>query len=287
MAKRYVIGLDFGTESVRGVLVDLDTASVAACKVVAYRHGVMTTHDLRGQTLPAGWALQNAPDYIDAAEIILTELGGGRHIRGIGVDFTASTPLPTRGDGQPLSLFHPDEPHAYVKLWKHRAAQPWADQISVLHKGMLDRDGGVTFGEWMPAKAAQLADEAPRLWREAERFIEAGDWVVWQLTGTEKRSLGFAGYKCHYDAATGYPGELVAGLSDKIVAPIPIGECAGPLSNGWRRRTGIEGEALVSVAVIDAHAVLPAVGVTRPGTIVGVAWNVRLLYGARYRPIAD
>jgi L-ribulokinase len=264
-----VIGLDFGTESVRGVLLDVESGAVTASAVAAYRHGVMTTHIPSGRALPPGWALQDAQDYVDATQTILQTLGSGRRILSIGIDFTASTPLPTRADGTPLSVIHPDEPHAYAKLWKHRAAQPWAERISMESRTALMRDGGKTFGEWMPAKAAQLADEAPDLWRAAERFIEAGDWMVWQLTGCETRSLGFAGYKCHYTPAEGYLRDLVTNLDDKIGTPAPVGQCAGTLSDAWRVRTGIEGEAMVSIAVIDAHALLPAVGVTEPGTVVG------------------
>jgi L-ribulokinase len=269
MGKRYLIGLDFGTESVRGVLVDVGTAAVAASQVAPYRHGVMTTHLSAGQPLPVSWALQDALDFVEAAETILTTLGAGRHVLGIGIDCTASTPLPTRADGTPLSALYPAEPHAYAKLWKHRAAYPWAERINATSGQVLERDGGKTFGEWMPAKAAQLADEAPHLWRAADRFIEAGDWIVWQLTGYETRSLGFAGYKCHFNQDDGYPPALVPGLDAKIATPVAIGCSAGPLSAAWRERTGIEGEAVVSVAVIDAHAVLPAAGITRAGTIVG------------------
>ena len=267
----YAVGLDFGTESARGVLLDLTTGRQAAHHTHAYRHGVMTDVLPGGERLPASYALQDATDYGEAAEVILRAIGSGRQVVSIGVDFTASSPLPTRADGTPLSTLHPTEPHAYVKLWKHAAARAYADRINARGaKDFLADCGGRLSGEWMLPKAAELREEAPALWDETERFIEAGDWLVWQLAGREARSLDFAAYKAHYLAARGgYPADVVPGLLDRLSPPQPVGTPAGRLSDGWRKRTGVEGEAIVAVAVIDSHVVLPAVGAVSPGTLVG------------------
>ncbi|HVJ43342.1 MAG TPA: ribulokinase [Dongiaceae bacterium] len=265
----YIIGLDFGTESARGVLLDATTGAAAASHVHAYRHGVMTTQLPNGRKLPRDWALQHAPDYTEAAQAVLAALGKGREIRSIGLDFTASTPLPSLADGTPLSLLYPDEPHAYVKLWKHHAAKPWADRITAAKPDFLRHYSNRTSSEWVLAKAGQIADEAPAIWQSAERFIEAGDWLVWQLTGVEARSKCQAGYKVHYQEPQGYPVGVVPGLNEKLAPPLSIGEAAGELSPAWRAKTGIEGPATVAVAVIDAHAVMPAVAATQPGVIVG------------------
>jgi L-ribulokinase len=265
----YVIGLDFGTESARGVLLDAVTGAAIASHVHPYRHGVMTAQLPNGRKLPRDWALQHAPDYTEAAEIVLRTLGRGREIRSIGLDFTASTPLPCLADGTPLSLLHPDEPHAYVKLWKHHAAQAWADRITASKPAFLRHYSNRTSSEWVLAKAGQIADEAPAMWRRAERFIEAGDWMVWQLTGQEARSKCQAGYKMHYQEPLGYPADVVPGLAEKLAPPLPIGHPAGELTSAWRRKTGIDGPAIVAVAVIDAHAVMPAVAATQPGVLVG------------------
>lgn len=265
----YVIGLDFGTESARGVLLDAKTGAAIASHVHPYRHGVMTTQLPNGRKLPRDWALQHAPDYTEAAEAVLRALGKGREIRSIGLDFTASTPLPSRADGTPLSVLYPDEPHAYVKLWKHHAAQAWADRITASKPDFLRHYSHRTSSEWVLAKAGQIADEAPEIWRRAERFIEAGDWMVWQLTGQEVRSKCQAGYKMHYQEPQGYPADVVPGLIEKLAQPLPIGHPAGTLTPAWRQKTGIEGAAVVAVAVIDAHAVMPAVAATQPGVIVG------------------
>ncbi|MCB8882804.1 hypothetical protein ACELLULO517_21340 [Acidisoma cellulosilytica] len=269
MSAGFIIGLDFGTLSARGVLIDAATGVQQAISTAAYRHGVMTTHLANGRRLPQHYALQDAADYREAAESVLRDLGQGRKILSIGLDFTASSPLPTRADGTPLSALHPDDPHAYVKLWKHAAAQPYADAINARGGDFLAACGGRLSGEWMLAKAAQLAEEAPDLWAETDKFIEAGDWMTWQLTGVERRSQDFAAYKAQYRPGIGYPADVVLGLAARLAPPATVGTAVGPLNAAWRSRTGIEGPAIVSVAVIDSHVVLPAVGAVRPGAWVG------------------
>ncbi len=282
-----LIGLDFGTDSARGVLVDAATCEQLAHHVHPYRQGVMTTALPSGTALPPGYALQDAADYVEAAADILGTIGAGRVVVGIGLDFTASSPLPARADGTPLSALHPADPHAYVKLWKHAAAQPYAERIGARGGAFLDNFGGRVSGEWLLAKAAQLEAEAPALWNEAERFIEAGDWLVWQLTGREVRSLDFAAYKAQFTPASGYPEDVVPGLGSRLAAPHPVGTRAGTLTPAWRERTGIRGDPAVAVAVIDSHVVLPAVGATAPGTLVGALGTsaAYLLLDDRPRPL--
>ena len=269
MNNAYLIGLDFGSESARGVLLDAQSGQVIDSFTQVYRHGVMTTALPDGQPLPRGWALQHAPDYTEAAAVILDGLGRGREILGIGVGFTASSPLPCLADGMPLSTYLPDHPHAYVKLWKHQSAQPWADRINANGGDFLDNCGGRLSGEWLLAKAAQLADEAPNLWTASERFIEAGDWLVWQLTGNEARSESFAAYKAHYRKGHGYPQGIVPGLRERLRDPLPIGTSAGELTMEWRQKTGILGRPVVAVAIIDSHVAMPALGVVDSGTLMG------------------
>ncbi len=269
MPDAYLIGLDFGSESARGVLIDAASGRQVAYHAHAYQHGVMTAALPGGAPLPPAFALQNAADYLEAAEIILRTIGEGREILGIGVDFTASSPLPALSDGRAMSEVAPDEPHAYVKLWKHGAAQPYADAINRSGGSFLRNFGGRVSGEWMLAKAAQIAAEAPGFWARCDRFIEAGDWLTWRLTGREARSLDFAAYKCQYTREAGYPKTVVDGLAPKLSEPKPVGSPVGPLSEEWRRRTGVRGEALVATAVIDSHVALPAVGAYGPGVLVG------------------
>lgn len=269
MVGRYLIGLDFGTLSVRGVLIDAGSGVAVDHHAAPYRHGVMSGSLADGTPLSSGFALQNASDYLATAEEVLARLGRNRHILAIGVDFTASSPLPTTADGTPLSELMPSEPHAYVKLWKHSAAQRYADAINAAGGDFLDDFGGRLSGEWLLAKAAQVAAEAPAVWEAADRFIEAGDWLVMQLTGHEARNLGFAAYKAQYSASQGYPAGIVPGLDARLARPLPAGSPAGELTADWRRRTGIQGPAIVAVAIIDSHAVLPAIGAVEDGTMVG------------------
>ena len=267
MAKSCIIGLDYGSESARGVLIDAATGVQIASHTHRYRHGIMTRSLPDGTPLGRGWALQDAADYLEAAQEILGRLGGGQTILSIGIDFTASSPLPASAAGVALSEIHPAIPHAYVKLWKHGAAQPHADAINRQGGAFLDNFGGKLSGEWLLAKAAQIAAEAPEIWNKTERFIEAGDWLVWQLTGHEVRALGFAAYKAQYSPDVGYPAEVVPGLPGKLAPPLPVGSAAGDLTADWRGKTGIEGPAIVAVAVIDSHAVLPAVGAVTTGCL--------------------
>ena len=269
MAGSFLIGLDYGSESARGVLIDTATGQQIANHTHAYRHGIMTQQLPGGGALPRGWALQNAADYIDAADEILSKLGGGREIDAIGLGFTASSPMPTTESGQPLSELYADDPHAYVKLWKHGAAQKYADGINARGGSYLENFGGKVSGEWLLAKAVQIADEAPHIWSETARFIESGDWLVWQLSGQERRSLGFAAYKAQYSDSDGYPKDIVDDLERRLSSPHPVGCPAGNLTEAWRLRTGIGGRATVAVSVIDSHVVLPAIGAVRTGCLVG------------------
>ncbi|MEP1538016.1 MAG: ribulokinase [Paracoccaceae bacterium] len=264
----FLIGLDFGTASARGVLVSVETGKEVASHVVDYPHGTLTKTLPDGTPLGRSWALQVAGDYLVTAETILSKLGNGRKVAGIGLGFTASSPMPTDATGTPLSDHYPDDPHAYVKLWKHGAAQKQADRINQQGGAYLDRFGGKVSAEWLLAKAAQIAEESPESWSRTARFIEAGDWIVWQLVGSEHRSLGFAAYKAQYDSADGYPENVVDGLADRLSDPHPVGTAAGVLNQSWRDKTGIIGPCAVAVAVIDSHVVLPAIGAVTDGCFV-------------------
>ena len=115
---------------------------------------------------------------VDPAEVV-----------GVGIDFTSCTMLPTTADGTPLCRLHGlrRDPHAWVKLWKHHAAQPEADLINAVaaERGepWLARYGGKISSEWFIAKSLQILREAPEVYARADRLIEGADWAVWQLTG--------------------------------------------------------------------------------------------------------
>ncbi len=280
---RLAVGLDFGTESARMVLVDVETGREGGEAVHPYRHGVLVRALPDGTPLPPDWALQHPGDYLEATESLLWQAAaaaGDHTIVGIGLDFTSCTVLPVTEEGTPLCLL-PDyagEPHAWVKLWKHHGAQRQADRLNALRPAFLDLYGGRTSSEWLHAKALQILEEAPTLFAACERFIEAGDWIVWQLTGEEVRSICQAGYKAHWQPDAGYPGAaLLASLHpdfpallEKLAEPHPVGTRAGGLTPPWAERTGLPAGLPVAVALIDAHAAIPGLGVGEPGKLVMV-----------------
>ena len=287
---QYSLGLDFGTESARALLVDVSDGREAAAAVCTYPHGVADERlPGTGVVLEPDWALQDPDDYWacmqEIVPAVLSEASAGpEQVVGIGVDFTACTLVPTRADGTPLSR-DPElrsQPHAWAKLWKHHAAQPEAERINAaaVRRGepFLARYGGKTSSEWLIAKAWQLLDEAPELYALADRLIEAGDWVVWQLTGREVRSACQAGYKGMWSRAEGYPSpeflaELDPRLSDLVRDRLrgdvlPVGSRAGELTSAAAARLGLRPGIPVGVSIIDAHAAVPAAGVSDPGKML-------------------
>ena len=141
----------------------------------------------------------------------------------MGIDFTACTMLPTKADGTPLCVL-PElrrEPHAWVKLWKHHAAQPEADRINAVARergeAWLPRYGGKISSEWFYSKALQILDEAPAVYDAADRLIEAADWVIWRLTGVETRNSCTAGYKAIWSKQDGFPtADYFAALDPRL-----------------------------------------------------------------------
>ena len=185
MAKRYVIGIDFGTESGRAVLVDVATGREVAESVHTYANGVIAER-LPGTSvrLESDWALQDPADYLRTLErtvpACLRKAGvRGDAVIGLGIDFTACTMLPIDRAGQPLCFDKAwrRNPHAWVKLWKHHAAQGQADRINQVasERGekWLARYGGKISSEWFFPKALQILQEAPEVYRAADRLIEA------------------------------------------------------------------------------------------------------------------
>ncbi len=280
---RFAVGLDFGTESARMVLVDVETGREGSEAVHPYAHGVLSRALPGGTPLPADWALQHPGDYLEAAEVLLRrarQAAGDHPIVGIGIDFTSCTVLPATRDGTPLCLLpnYAGDPHAWVKLWKHHGAQRQADRLNALRPDFLRLYGGRTSSEWLHAKALQMLEEAPGIFAAADRILEAGDWIVWQLTGQEVRSVCQAGYKAHWQPDTGYPAasflkslhQEFPALVDKLGAPHPVGRRAGELTPAWATRTGLPAGVPVAVALIDAHAALPGLGVGDPGKLTMV-----------------
>jgi len=284
----YTIGVDFGTESGRALLVDVSNGREVASAVHAYGDGVIDQH-LPGsdKPLPPDWALQNPFDYIEVFKqtipAVLKQAGvKPEEVVGIGIDFTACTMLPTKQDGTPLCGLDEwrSNPHSWVKLWKHHAAQPEADLINEtarkMGQGWLQRYGGKISSEWFFSKALQILNEAPEVYAAADRLIEACDWVIWQLTGVETRNACTAGYKAMVQDE-GYPDRAYFGALNPAFADVvdtkmsrtfaDLGSKAGGLTAQAAAWTGLKEGTAVAVANVDAHVTYPAVK-AKSGTMV-------------------
>lgn len=285
----YTIGVDFGTESGRAVLVDTKDGREVAVAVHPYGDGVIDQH-LPGSSkpLPPDWALQNPFDYIEVLKrtipAVLQQSGvKADEVGGVAIDFTACTMLPTKADGTPLCGIDEfrQNPHSWVKLWKHHAAQPQADQINETARKMnqewLARYGGKISSEWFFSKALQILQEAPELYRAADRLIEAADWVIWQMSGVETRSACLAGYKAMVQDGTfpsrEYFGALHPDFADVVDTKMSrtfanLGDKAGGLTAQMAAWTGLNEGTPVAVANVDAHVTYPAVKAVTPGIMV-------------------
>ncbi|MFC6345083.1 FGGY-family carbohydrate kinase, partial [Nocardioides hankookensis] len=204
---------------------------------------------------------------------------------GIGTDFTACTMVPTLADGTPLCELpeHAGRPHAYVKLWKHHAAQPQADRINRLaadrEEAWLPRYGGLISSEWELAKGLELYEDDRATYDAMERFVEASDWIVWQLTGRYVRNACAAGYKGQLQNGS-YPSvdfleALAPGfggfVADKLDQPIgQLGDRAGTLTAEAAAWTGLPEGIAVAVGNVDAHVTAPAAQAVGPGQMVAI-----------------
>jgi L-ribulokinase len=303
MSPKYALGIDFGTESGRALLVEVADGREVATAVHAYGNGVID------ETLPGtnihlepDWALQDPKDYIavlrQTIPEVLRESGiDPADVIGIGIDFTACTMLPTTRDGTPLCQLpqYRQEPHAWVKLWKHHAAQPEADRINEVARergeSWLDLYGGKISSEWFFSKTLQILNEAPAIYHAADRLLEAADWVIWQLTGRETRNACTAGYKAIWQKDTGYPSrdyfaalhpELAGVVESKMSREIlPLGAKAGGLTPEAAAWTGLRPGTAVAAANVDAHATVPAAQAVEPGvmTIIMGTSNCHMVLG--------
>jgi L-ribulokinase len=283
-----VVGVDFGTLSGRALVVRVADGAELGTATHEYAHGVMdTVLAATGEPLPPDWALQDPEDYLDvlrhAVPAAVAAAGiDPAQVTGIATDFTASSPLPVTRDGTPLCRLPglTTRPHAYVKLWKHHAAQPQADRINALARERgepwLARYGGKISAEWQYAKALQVLEEDPEIYRRAQRWIEAADWIVWQLCGTETRNACTAGYKGIWQDGRYPSAEFLTALNpeftgfarDKLEHPVsPLGGRAGSLTAAAAAWTGLREGIAVAVGNVDAHVTPPAANAIAPGQL--------------------
>ncbi|PQZ94798.1 ribulokinase [Arthrobacter sp. MYb227] len=288
--ENYVVGIDYGTLSGRAVVVRVSDGTEIGSAVYEYPHGVLTQALPAGVALPPEWALQVPADYIgvlqNAVPQALYNAGiSPRHVIGLGTDFTACTMIPTVEDGTPLNELpqFADRPHAYVKLWRHHAAQPQADRINLVaaqrNEAWLPRYGGLISSEWEFAKALQVLEEDPEIYQAIDHWVEAADWIVWQLTGTYARNACTAGYKGILQDGK-YPSqEYLAALnplfadfvSTKLERKVSrLGAAAGKLTAQAALWTGLPQGITVAVGNVDAHVTAPAAKAVNPGQMVAI-----------------
>ena len=303
----YVIGIDYGSLSARAALVDTADGRVMGVEAFPYPHGIMERALPGGQALPLHWALQHPRDYLDALEALVPRLvahsGVSRgEVIALGIDMTASSVLPVDDRGEPL-CFQPrweKEPHAYVKMWKHQAAQPQADRMTALARergeAWLSRYGGIISSTWLHPKLLETLEQAPDLLSASAHYMEGADWLTWLLTGRVSRNACAAGYKALFDGRS-YPSPQYAEAVSPAFAReaarltkgpvLPVGSAAGGLTKAWADRLGLHAGTVVASGMVDAHVGMVASGVTEEGvmhSILGTS-GCHLMLGHRLSPV--
>ena len=285
---QYTIGIDFGSLSGRAVLADVADGREIASAQLDYPHAIMDRRLPCGKELPQDWALQHPQDYLDVLDHVLpllTAKVGPQDIIGIGLDCTASTVLPVDADGTPLCFDQAfaENPHAYVKMWKHHGAQEQANRMTQLAKSRreewLPYYGSIVNAEWYFPKLLETLEDAPDVYHAMAHYVEAVDWLVWQLTGTHTRSYGCLGYKSFYKDGQFPEKAFFAALNpafenviaEKVSGPIAaLGACAGKLTDEAAKRYGLKAGIPVAAGNIDAHVCLPAAGVDGAGKLLAI-----------------
>jgi L-ribulokinase len=285
------IGIDYGTLSGRVLVLDLESGAELAGVDIPYAHGAIEDRlPDSDEPLDPDWALQHPLDYRDVVERGIPEALARagvepRRVIGLGVDFTSCTVLPTSQDGTPLCVQEQwrRHPHAWPKLWKHHAAQSHADRLTELaqerDESFLARYGGRISSEWYFPKLLQIYEEDREVYDAADRFIEATDWIVWQLTGAERRCSCAVSYKALWSPDAGLPSAAYfdavsngfSGSAAKLGSDFaPLGTCAGTLRSDLAERLGLRSDVAVAVGNVDSFVSVPGAGVERPGTFVTV-----------------
>lgn len=294
---RYAIGLDYGTNSCRSLLVDIDTGDELGSKVFAYPSGTL---GILTDPSDPNVARQNPQDYLDGMVAIVTgaldEAKAARpdfdagEVIGIGIDTTGSTPIPVDEEGTPLALKpeFSDNLNAHVWLWKDHTAHEEAAKITELASEMrpqyLAKCGGIYSSEWWWSKIWRCCKVDPAVFAAAHSWVEHCDWLPAVLTGTTdpatmKRSVCAAGHKAMYcEEWDGLPDaefltELdpkLADLRDRLYEKAESSDVkAGELTAEWAEKLGLKPGVSVAVGAFDAHMGAVGSGV-KPGTLVKI-----------------
>jgi L-ribulokinase len=296
MNTRYTVGLDYGTNSVRALIVDTSNGREIGTAVWAYEHGEHGVILGRDPNL----ARQHPADYVKGAETsIRRALADARkrvrgfrpdHVVGLGVDTTGSTPIPVDAAGRPLAFQKrfAKNPAAMAWLWKDHTGVAEAAEITALAREIrpqyLAKCGGIYSSEWFFSKILHCRRVAPAVFDAAHSWVECADWIPAMLTGTEapgriKVGICAAGHKAMFhDDWGGYPdADFLGRLDTKLGAlrtRLParawtVDEVAGGLTAEWAKRTGLEEGMPVAVGAFDAHLGGVGAGIA-PGTLVKI-----------------
>lgn len=289
-SKYYSIGIDFGTEEARAMLVDMEGNCVRSAGF-RYPHGVMQESLPDGTKLDAGFALQHPGDYTEALKFLMGELfrdfrEAAKQVIGIGVDFTQCTMVPVDAEGIPLCLKEEFQgnPYAYVKLWKHHGAQEQAERLTAAavkrKEEFLGYCGGEIYAESMFPKILETFERAPEVYGGAAEFVEMADWITFWLTGSRKRSKSIAGCAALWNPARGYPSpeylESTAEgfgsaaeekLSEELV---DVGSPAGYLRRELAEEYGLPAGVPVAAGLGDCQAAFVGAGLSEEGILLSV-----------------
>jgi L-ribulokinase len=288
----YAIGVDFGTESGRALVLDLESGQDLAVEVVPYPSAVIDRElPGSGERLGGDWALQDPADWMTVIEqgipAALQQAGvDAGQVIGLGIDVTSCTVLPVDAEGTPLCQLDEmrQRPHAWPKLWKHHAAQDVADRLTEValerEEEFISRYGGRISSEWYFPKLIEIWLEDRQIYDRAAGFIEATDWIVWQLTGRECRQLCTAGYKALYTPEHGglppadYFQAAYEGFDDPAAKLgtefAELGTSAGSLRPELAQKLGLPDSVEVAVGNVDSFVSVPGAGVREPGVFVTV-----------------
>jgi L-ribulokinase len=281
MSSKYTIGLDYGTDSVRSLVVNVATGEEVASAVFNYPRWKKQMYC----DAPKNRFRQHPKDYLEGLEFTIVEAlkqapaGVAENVVGISVDTTGSTPVAVDEKGVPLSLTpgFQENPNAMFVLWKDHTAVKEAEEINQLaRKWEIDFtkfEGGIYSSEWFWAKLLHVIREDAGVFRAAYSWVEHCDWIPAILTGntnpkTLKRSRCAAGHKAMWhEAFEGLPSEeflvaldpLLSGLRERLYKEtFTCDISAGKLTPEWAEKLGLSTDVFVGVGAFDAH--LGAVG---------------------------
>ena len=289
MSGKYVIGLDFGSLSVRALLVDVSNGDEKAVSVVEYADGVIDTSlPGSGISLPANFALQNPQNYIDALCEVLRDVReksgvDAEDVIGIGIDSTACTLLTLGEDFSPLCFKdeYKDDPHSWLKMWKHHSTQSQADRFNQAaaeaKAPFLKNCGGLVSPEWYFPKVLETLEKSPETANAAACYLELGDWVYYLLTGEKLRCSLLAAVHAQWDRELGYPSDEILeklhpelpGLikKNKEIPVAPNFHHHGFLSGEMAEKTGLKEGTAVSLGNSDSTVALLSLDILDEGSI--------------------